>query len=120
MAEQVLAAVIATWNDPALGGPLKALVRAAVQDPAVLRALREYVRREVIGRLAERIGGPDATTAHASTLVTTVAGVILTRHLLGLEPMASMPAAELTRRLTDQRGWSSGVEKRARRRELRA
>jgi AcrR family transcriptional regulator len=103
MAQHVVAAVIATWDDPGLGVPLKALVTAALQDATVLRALREYVQREVVARLAERIGGSDAT-ARASSIVTTVAGVIFTRYLLGLEPMASMPAAELTRRLTGPRG----------------
>jgi AcrR family transcriptional regulator len=108
MAEQVVAAVITTWDDPELGGPLKALVTAAMQDAAVLRVFQEYVEREVVARLAERIGGPEAT-ARAGAFLTVVAGVIFTRHLLGLEPMASMPAAELTRRLTSPRGPSSAA-----------
>jgi hypothetical protein len=107
--------VLATWDDPALGGPLKALVTAAMQDPTVLRALREYVEREVIAQLAERIGGPDAT-ARASTFVVTIAGAIFTRYLLGLEPIASMPAAELTRRLVGQRPSSSAAQNRIHRR----
>lgn len=100
--ERILAAVLATWDDPEFGEPLRALVVAALQDPAMLRAVREYVEREVVARLADRLGGPDAT-ARAATFLTTIAGVIFTRHLLGLKPMVSMPADELIRRLSRPR-----------------
>lgn len=115
MAEQVVAAVIATWDDPELGEPLKALITAAIQDATVLRALREYVEQEIIARLAERIKGPGAT-ARAGALVTTLVGVIFTRYLLGLEPVASMHPVELARRVTNPRGPSSVPDQPGRRR----
>jgi AcrR family transcriptional regulator len=100
LGERVLAAAIATWDDPAIGGALKMLVITAMQDDTVLRALREYVEREIIQRVAERLGGGPDATARASALMTTVAGVIFTRYLLGLEPMKNLPADEFVRRLS--------------------
>jgi AcrR family transcriptional regulator len=100
--ERIIGAVITTWDDPRLGAPMRMLVAAALQDPALLRVVREYLEREVIARLAERLGGVDAT-ARVTAFVATVAGVIFTRHLLGLEPLADMPPDELTRRLTATR-----------------
>jgi AcrR family transcriptional regulator len=96
--ERLTAAVIRTWDDPDLGGPLKALVAVAVQDPSVMRVLREFVEREVLARLAERLGGSQAT-ARAAVVLTSVAGVIFTRHVLALAPVTEMPAAELASRL---------------------
>jgi AcrR family transcriptional regulator len=100
--ERIIAAVITTWDDPRLGAPMRMLVAAALQDPALLRVVREYVEREIIARLAERLGGADATV-RVTAFVATVAGVIFARHLLGLAPLVDMPPDELTRRLTATR-----------------
>ncbi|WP_432537734.1 TetR/AcrR family transcriptional regulator [Kineococcus arenarius] len=96
--ERIVGTVISTWDDPDLGPPLQALVVAAMQDPAVLRVFREFVEREIVEQLAERLGGPDAT-ARATAVVTCIAGVIFARYVIGLGPVAAAPAAELTWRL---------------------
>lgn len=96
--ERIVGTVLSTWDDPDLGRPLKALVIAATQDPAVLRAFREFVEQEIVGQLADRLEGPDVT-ARAAAVVTCIAGVIFTRYVIGLGQVAAVPAAELTWRL---------------------
>ncbi len=95
---RILAAAIKTWDDPENWQPLRELLTLALQDPTLLRGVREYVEHEVVGRLAERIGGPDAT-ARAVVAAVQVGGLIFARYLLAVEPIASMDAGEVGRRL---------------------
>jgi hypothetical protein len=90
--------MINVWDDPVTGGPLRALLAGAVRDPDVGRVFREAVEREIIGRIAERIGGADATN-RAGVAVSQLLGVLMTRYVLCLEPIASMPVGELATRL---------------------
>jgi AcrR family transcriptional regulator len=92
--ERLVAAVTAAWDDPVSRGPLRALITAALQEPAGQRALVEFLEREVIARLAERLGGPRAT-ARAAAAATTIVGLIFTRHLLGLPSIAGASRVQL-------------------------
>ncbi|WP_432498791.1 TetR/AcrR family transcriptional regulator [Kineococcus auxinigenes] len=96
--ERLLAAVSAAWEDPDSGPALRALVVMALEEPAVLRAVVEFLEQEVIARLAEQIGGPQAT-ARAGAAVTTLAGVIFTRYVLRLHPAAGASREQLIRHL---------------------
>jgi AcrR family transcriptional regulator len=89
--------VLRVWDDPVRGAPLRALADAAVHEPEVARLFREMAEREMITRIAERIGGPDASR-RAAVATSQIAGLIFMRYVLGLEPLASMPADELAKR----------------------
>ena len=92
--ERLVAAVTAAWDDPRTGAPLRTLVTSALQEPAGQRALVEFLEREVVSRLAERLGGPRAT-ARAAAAVTTIAGLVFTRYLLGLPSLAGTSRGQL-------------------------
>jgi hypothetical protein len=62
------------------------------------RVVREFVRREIVDRIAERIGGEDAS-ARAAIFSGQMSGIIFSRYLLGVEPLASMSLDELVERL---------------------
>jgi len=96
--ERILRALIATWDDPQRSAPMRVLIAGAVADPGVARLLREVVEAEMIARIAERLGGPDAT-ARAAVAVVQAMGLIFDRYLLRAEPLASMPADELVARM---------------------
>jgi AcrR family transcriptional regulator len=96
--ERVLTALLATWDDPALGGPLRMMARTAAHDPDVSRLVRGVIEAGIVGQLADRLRGPDAR-ARAGVFTAQLAGVVFTRYVLELEPMASLPADELVRRL---------------------
>jgi AcrR family transcriptional regulator len=98
LAGRLLRMAIALWNDPATGSPLRAIAAGATSDPDLQRLVREFVEREIIGRIAVRIGGP-AATERAAIFAATISGLLFSRHLLGVEPIASMDADELARRL---------------------
>lgn len=96
--ERLLTALLATWDDAQGAVPMRLMFITAATEPGVLRLLREVIELEMIGRLADRLGGPDARARAGAATVLTV-GVIFQRHILGLEPVASMPADELIARL---------------------
>ena len=97
--ERLLATLLSAWDDPATGGPLHSFVEAAVSDREVGRLFRELVELEMIPRLAEAIGGADGRR-RAAMVACHMAGVVMARYMLRLEPLASMPAAEVVRRVS--------------------
>jgi AcrR family transcriptional regulator len=96
--ERVLAALLGAWDDPRQAGPLRVLVAAAVQDPEVARLLTDAFEHEMVDRVADHIGGPHARY-RAGAFVAQLAGLVFTRYVLRLEPLASMTADEITRHL---------------------
>ncbi|MGP4022197.1 TetR/AcrR family transcriptional regulator [Actinomadura sp. 3N407] len=96
--ERVLRALLTAWDDPERGQPLVLMVRAATQDPELARLLRDFVENELIGRIADHVGGPDVRN-RTGVFGAQLAGVIFSRHILGVEPVASMPRDELIARL---------------------
>ena len=98
LAERVLNGLLSAWDDPETGRPLLLMARAATQAPEVTRLLSEIVEKELIGRIADHVGGPDARN-RTGVFGAQLAGVIFTRYILGVEPVASMPRDELIARL---------------------
>ncbi|TDD78003.1 TetR/AcrR family transcriptional regulator [Actinomadura darangshiensis] len=96
--ERVLHALLTAWDDPERGAPLLFMVRTAVQDPELTRLVRDLLEREIIGRIAEHVGGADAR-GRASAFGVQLAGLIFARYLFAVEPIASMAPDELIPRL---------------------
>jgi AcrR family transcriptional regulator len=92
-------ALLDTWDDPARGGPLRAMVGGAVQDPELAQLLKEVLEREIIDRIAEHIRGANARY-RAAAFATQLAGVIFARYILALDPVATMTVDELVRHLS--------------------
>ncbi|WP_035953333.1 TetR/AcrR family transcriptional regulator [Parafrankia sp. EUN1f] len=99
MPERVLRTILTTWDDPDLGGQLAVMAVALVQEPELARLFREVLEREIVGRVADHLGGADAPQ-RAAAFTAQVAGTIFSRYILRLEPIASMPADELVRYLS--------------------
>ncbi|KPM52390.1 transcriptional regulator [Frankia sp. R43] len=99
MPERVLRTILTTWDEPDLGGQLEVMAVALMQEPEFARLFREVLEREIIGRVAEYLGGADAPQ-RAAAFSAQVAGIIFSRYILRLEPIASMPADELVRYLS--------------------
>lgn len=98
MPQQLIRSILTIWDDPELGGSLALLVTQAQRDPALLRTFREYVERELTARLAERIGGTDATE-RAGAVLTVTLGLIFSRYVLGLNPTAAMDSERIVQLL---------------------
>ncbi|WP_433890898.1 TetR family transcriptional regulator [Streptomyces sp. CA-111067] len=95
--ERMIANIIRVWDDPEAGAALRALAEAAVSEPDVSRLFREMAEREMIGRIADRLSGPDAPK-RAALAASQLIGLVFIRYVLRLEPLASMPPDELTTR----------------------
>ena len=84
---------IETWDSPA-GRPLLALIRSVVANPEAAALLREFVRREVLGRLATalEVDQPELRTSLAAS---TLIGVAMMRYVVELKPIAKASPEEL-------------------------
>jgi len=96
-AERFLRRVLEVWDDPQTGGALVALVRSAMSHPPAAEQLRAFVQAELLARVAGRLQGPDAD-ARAALFGSQLIGLLLYRHVLHVEPVASMARGELVRR----------------------
>jgi AcrR family transcriptional regulator len=96
--ERLIRTVLTTWDDPDRTAALRALAAAAIQDPEVARLFREMAEREIVGVIAERLGGADAQR-RAAVAASQVAGLIFLRYVLRIEPLASLPADEVAARM---------------------
>ncbi|MFC8536934.1 TetR family transcriptional regulator [Streptomyces sp. NPDC057249] len=67
--------------------------RLATRGGAADEAVRDYLEQELLGRLVEFLGGPDAT-ARATAVVTVLGGIIYTRYLNPLPTPAALTPAE--------------------------
>jgi AcrR family transcriptional regulator len=93
---RALSALLAAWDDPVEGAPLRALVAGAAHDPAVTVLVKEVLEREVVAPLAARLGGRHAER-RAAAFCAQVAGLLVLRYVLRVEPVASAPADEIVR-----------------------
>ncbi|WP_131740393.1 TetR/AcrR family transcriptional regulator [Actinomadura roseirufa] len=96
--ERVLRALLGTWDDPEGGPRLRLLLTAAIQDAELARLLREVIGREIIDRIAEHVGGVDARH-RAAAFGAQLTGVIFTRYVIVMDPIASMTPDELVENL---------------------
>ncbi|WP_406177217.1 TetR family transcriptional regulator [Streptomyces sp. NBC_00996] len=99
--ERVLRQVIAVWDAPESGPALLTLLRSTAQDAAVAALVHEALEREIVDRIAERVGGRTGRQ-RAASFTAVLAGLITTRYLLRLEPMASMSSDDVVRLLSPQ------------------
>jgi AcrR family transcriptional regulator len=96
--ERVLRTLVTTWDDPERGAQLRAMATALVAEPEVARLFREVLEREIIDRVAEHIGGADASR-RAAAFGAHMAGLVFTRYVLEVQPIASMSVDEIVRHL---------------------
>ncbi|MEE6263494.1 TetR family transcriptional regulator [Plantactinospora sonchi] len=91
LADRLLTAVTTLWDATA---PTEN--RMALQDDDTMRAFRGYLESELLVRIAEFLGGPDATD-RATAAVGVIGGLIFTRYLNPIRPLNTLPSAEIRR-----------------------
>jgi AcrR family transcriptional regulator len=94
--QRALRSALSVWDSGVAGGPLITLIRSAATDPAVATVVREVVEREMIDKIAQRLGGRDARR-RAGAFASQMVGLIYARYIVAVEPIASMSADELVR-----------------------
>src|SRR5262249_40406639 len=88
--ERLLRAFLSLWDDPEVSPALVGIVRSALQ-PGGERLLTQGFVPVVLLPAGEALG-PDRPELPMPLVISQVAGLILTRYVIGLEPIASMPA----------------------------
>ena len=82
------------WDSPQGRERLVALIRSAVSQEDAARMLREFLVREVFGKVALSIGVPEPQL-RAGMAAAQMIGVAMMRYVIGFEPVVSASAEEI-------------------------
>ncbi|MBB4664220.1 TetR family transcriptional regulator [Conexibacter arvalis] len=87
LGERLVTRLIAVWDEPASGGPLADVLRSAAPQ---FELLRGFLQQQIVARLARALDDPDAEL-RATAVASQVLGLLLSRYVLRVEPLASAP-----------------------------
>jgi AcrR family transcriptional regulator len=95
LGERLVTFFLEAWDAPD-GKPFLALLRSVTQNDQAAEMLRQFVAREVIGRVARslQVNRPEMRAALAGSHLI---GLAIVRYVIRLEPVASADRAELAR-----------------------
>jgi AcrR family transcriptional regulator len=93
LGERLVRFFVETWDSPA-GSPLLGLIRSVVGNEDAATLLRDFVTREVLGRLA-RVLELDQPQLRASLVASQLVGLAMLRYVIRVEPVASASADEV-------------------------
>jgi len=81
-------------DDPEGRARVTGVVRAAASEPEVARMLREFMQHELWSPLAEQLAVADAEL-RVTLVASQIVGMVMVRHVVEAEPLASLPGEEL-------------------------
>jgi AcrR family transcriptional regulator len=96
--ERLAEFLLGVLEDPESRAALTGIVRAAASEPNAARAVREVVTARVLVPLAKAIDA-DQPELRASLVNSQMVGLVMARYVVALEPLASLPAADVARAL---------------------
>jgi AcrR family transcriptional regulator len=85
LGERMVRRLLGVWDQPESRAALLTVIAGRGAD-----ALREFITREIVGRLADSVG-----ELRATLVASQVMGLIAARYVARLEPLASLPADEV-------------------------
>jgi AcrR family transcriptional regulator len=89
--ERLIRTMLAVWDSKA-GGPAAAFIRSAVSNETMARLLREFVIQRILRRMSKELPIDPAEAQWRLMMVASqVAGLIMVRYIIKIEPMASAP-----------------------------
>jgi AcrR family transcriptional regulator len=93
--ERLVRMFLTVWDSPA-GIMAAALVRSAASHDSSARMLREFITSQILRRVADRLElDPKEAPLRASLVASQMMGLILTRYIIKIEPIASVPRETL-------------------------
>jgi AcrR family transcriptional regulator len=93
LGERLVRVFVETWDSPA-GSPLLGLIRSVVGKEDAAALLREFVTREVLGRLARALEF-DQPQLRAALVASQLVGLAMIRYVVKVEPLASARTDDL-------------------------
>ncbi|MGB3603789.1 TetR family transcriptional regulator [Gordonia sp. (in: high G+C Gram-positive bacteria)] len=93
LGRQLILTIVGLWDGDA-GPAAVALVKAnlSAPDPAMLRS---FLTEIVLAAIGERLTSGDHVALRTSLTASQLLGVLVSRHILKLDPIATMPLADL-------------------------
>jgi AcrR family transcriptional regulator len=113
--ERLVRTVLAVWDDPETGPTLRSFLEGMVREPQVARIFGEMMEQEMLPAIAGRLGGGADATRRAAIATSQLGGMILSRYVIKVEPLASMSHAEVARRMAPGLGAALAGPQRVRR-----
>jgi AcrR family transcriptional regulator len=95
LGERITGFFLEAWDTPG-GRPFLALLRSVASNERAAEALRQFVTREVLGRVASVLV-LDRPQLRAALAASHLIGLAMTRYVVRIEPIASASRAELAR-----------------------
>ncbi|CAA9340278.1 MAG: Transcriptional regulator, AcrR family [uncultured Nocardioidaceae bacterium] len=99
LGERLARTFLGVWDATPGQGPMLALLRSAVSDPAAAQSFRDFLTRVVLEPLARACGPSETAPLRASLAASQLLGAAMARYVVGLEPLASSTVDELAPRL---------------------
>jgi AcrR family transcriptional regulator len=93
LGERLVRVFVETWDSPS-GSPLLGLIRSVVGNEDAAGLLREFVTREVLGRLARALE-LDQPQLRAALVASQLVGLAMIRYVVKVEPLASASTDDL-------------------------
>jgi AcrR family transcriptional regulator len=88
LGERLVRTFLELFDDPGAFAPFLALIRGAVSNEHAAALLREFLTREVLGRLAAA-ASPDRPELRASLAGSQVVGLAMARYVVAVPPLAT-------------------------------
>ncbi|GAA2651601.1 TetR/AcrR family transcriptional regulator [Paractinoplanes durhamensis] len=87
--ERLIRLVLSVWDSPA-GGAALAMFRSALSNEWTARLLREFVVTQILRKaVSQMVADPDEAALRSALVATQIAGMIMARYVLKIEPLAS-------------------------------
>jgi AcrR family transcriptional regulator len=94
LGERLVTFFFAVWDAPAGRERIVALLASALTSQDAARLLREFLTREIFGRVAAELGSDDPQL-RAALAASQMVGLIVARYVVKIEPLASADPADL-------------------------
>jgi AcrR family transcriptional regulator len=88
LGERLVRTVLGLFDAPDAFAPFLALIRGAVSNERAAALLREFIAREILGRLAHA-ASPDRPELRASLAGSQIIGLAMARAVVGVPPLAT-------------------------------
>jgi AcrR family transcriptional regulator len=98
LAERLLRQILAFWDTPPIRERAVALLSLVLTSGSGADMMRQFLVREVLGRIAATVDGPDAAW-RASLVGSQLIGLLVARYVVRVEPLASADVDEVVRRV---------------------
>ncbi len=87
---RLAAALVDILDDERRRRPMLSMIRAATSEPAAAALVREFLTRNVLMPIAERLGVEDAQY-RAGLVMSQIVGFTMARYVVALQPLAKRP-----------------------------